>query len=81
MAAPNIVDVSTITGKTTGGALDTTLTTVLLANAAASGKVFKINFRNNSTNRTVLIFTGNSKLSVSFSNQKTMPDLFNTCFR
>jgi len=43
MAAPNIVDVSTITGKTTGGALDTTLTTVLLANAAASGKVFKIN--------------------------------------
>jgi len=43
MAAPNIVNVSTITGKTTGGALDTTLTTVLLANAASSGKVFKIN--------------------------------------
>ena len=43
MAAPNIVDVSTITGKTTYAALTTTLTTVLLANAASSGKVFKIN--------------------------------------
>ena len=32
MAAPNIVDVSTITGKTTYAALTTSLTTVLLAN-------------------------------------------------
>lgn len=43
MAAPNIVNVSTITGKTTYAALTTTLTTVLLANSASSGKVFKIN--------------------------------------
>ena len=43
MAAPNIVNVSTITGKTTYAALTTTLTTVLLANAVSSGKVFKIN--------------------------------------
>ena len=43
MAAPNIVDVSTITGKTTYAALTTSLTTVLLANSAGSGKVFKIN--------------------------------------
>jgi len=43
MAAPNIVNVTTITGKTTYAALTTTLTTVLLANSAASGKVFKIN--------------------------------------
>jgi len=43
MAAPNIVNVTTITGKTTYAALTTTLTTVLLANAASSGKVFKIN--------------------------------------
>lgn len=43
MAAPNIVNVSTITGKTTGAALGTTLTTSLLANSASSGKVFKIN--------------------------------------
>jgi hypothetical protein len=43
MAAPNIVNVSTITGKTTYAALGVTLTTVLLANPASSGKVFKIN--------------------------------------
>jgi hypothetical protein len=43
MAAPNIVNVATITGKTTYAALTTTLTTILLANAASSGKVFKIN--------------------------------------
>ena len=43
MAAPNIVNVTTITGKTTYAALTTTLTTVLLANAAASGKVLKVN--------------------------------------
>lgn len=43
MAAPNIVNVITITGKTTYAALTTTLTTVLLANSASSGKVFKIN--------------------------------------
>ena len=43
MAAPNIVNVATITGKTTGAALTTTLTSSLLANSASSGKVFKIN--------------------------------------
>jgi hypothetical protein len=43
MAAPNIVNVSTITGITTGAALTTTLTTTLLSNSAASNKVFKIN--------------------------------------
>ena len=43
MAAPNIVNVSTITAKTVGAALGTSLTTDILANAASSGKVFKIN--------------------------------------
>jgi|TARA_B100001059_G_C17815317_1_gene574858 hypothetical protein len=43
MAAPNIVNVATITAKTVGAALTTTLTTDILANAASSGKVFKIN--------------------------------------
>ena len=43
MAAPNLVNVSTITAKSTQGALTTTLTTEFLANAAASGKVFKVN--------------------------------------
>jgi hypothetical protein len=42
MENPNIVSVNSIFGNTTGIALTTTLTTVLLANAAASGKVFKV---------------------------------------
>ncbi len=43
MAAPNIVNVSTITGKTGYLALSTTNATELVSNAASSGKVFKIN--------------------------------------
>lgn len=43
MAAPNIVNVSAITGKTDTVALSTTSQTTLVSNAAASGKVFKIN--------------------------------------
>lgn len=43
MAAPNIVNVSTITGKTAYVALSTTSATQLVSNAASSGKVFKIN--------------------------------------
>ena len=43
MAAPNIVNVSTITGITTGRALTTSLTTALVMNPASSGKAFKIN--------------------------------------
>ena len=43
MAAPNIVNVSTITAKTHAVGLTTTVTTDILANAASSGKVFKIN--------------------------------------
>lgn len=41
MAAPNIVNVSSITGKTDTFALSTTLTTTLLT--CASDKVYKIN--------------------------------------
>ena len=43
MTAPNIVNVSTITGKTDQIALSSTSATVLLSNAAASGKVVKVN--------------------------------------
>jgi len=43
MAAPNIVNVTTITGKTTYVTPGTTSATTLLSNAASSGKVFKIN--------------------------------------
>jgi hypothetical protein len=43
MAAPNIVNVTTITGKTTVTDLTTTSATAVVSNAASSGKVFKIN--------------------------------------
>ena len=43
MAAPNIVDVTTITGKTDQVSLTTTNATAVVSNTAASGKVFKIN--------------------------------------
>ena len=43
MAAPNIVNVSTITGITTGTVLTTTSTTTLLTNSASSNKVLKLN--------------------------------------
>ncbi len=43
MAAPNLVNVATITAKSVQATLDTTLTTEILANASSSGKVFKIN--------------------------------------
>lgn len=43
MAAPNIVNVSTITGKTTVTDLTTTSATLVLENTASSGKVIKVN--------------------------------------
>jgi len=43
MAAPNIVNVATITAKTEVLALSTTSATTLVSNASASGKVYKIN--------------------------------------
>lgn len=43
MAAPNIVGVTTITAKTAYATPAVNTATVLLANAASSGKVFKIN--------------------------------------
>jgi hypothetical protein len=43
MAAPNIVNVTTIYGKTTYLTPANTTANVLLANAASSGKVLKIN--------------------------------------
>jgi hypothetical protein len=43
MAAPNIVNVTTITGKSAVVDLTTTSATLVVENPAASGKVFKIN--------------------------------------
>jgi hypothetical protein len=43
MAAPNIVNVTTITGKTTVQAA-TTVWTSYISNSAASGQLYKVNF-------------------------------------
>lgn len=43
MAAPNIVGVSTITGKTATFSLSDTSQTTILDNVASSGKVMKVN--------------------------------------
>ena len=43
MAAPNVVNVTSIYGKRVGAALGTTLTTALLANGLNSGKLLKVN--------------------------------------
>lgn len=43
MAAPNVVNVATITAKSALVALTSTSQTTLVSNAASSGKVFKIN--------------------------------------
>jgi hypothetical protein len=43
MAAPNIVNVATITGKTNVVDLTSTSATSVVSNASSSGKVFKIN--------------------------------------
>jgi len=42
MANPNIVNVTTIQGKTVGAAVTTTAT-ALVTNASSSGKIFKLN--------------------------------------
>ena len=46
MAAPNIINLATITGKTTGTSLTSTTSTTVLTNGASSGKVFKVNVLN-----------------------------------
>ena len=43
MAAPNIVNVTSIVGKTSYLVPDTVSATVLLANSASTGKVFRVN--------------------------------------
>ena len=43
MAAPNILGISTVLGKTTYNSLSDTNAATLLSNAASSGKVLKVN--------------------------------------
>ena len=67
MAAPNIVNVSTITGKSAYVALSTTNATELVSNAASSGKVFKINM----IQVTNVDGTNNCNISIDYHNQET----------
>jgi hypothetical protein len=46
MAAPNIVNVSTILAKTTAANISTTSATSVISNAASSNKVIKVNVLN-----------------------------------
>jgi hypothetical protein len=46
MAAPNLINATTINGKTTGANLTTTGATTVLSNPAASGKCLKVNTLN-----------------------------------
>ena len=63
MAAPNIVNVTTITGKTAGLAV-TTSAAAVVANGAGSGKVLKINALYVSN----VDGTNNADISVTFYN-------------
>ena len=78
MAAPNIVNVATITGITTGRALNTSTSTHLVINTASSGKVFKINSiivanvdGTNSADVTLKYFDGSSNFDIA--NVVTVP--------
>lgn len=71
MAAPNIVNVSTIIGKTAVQAV-TTSATAIVTNSAASGKVFKINALyvanvdgTNSADVTVDLFRGSTPYRIT----------------
>ena len=46
MSAPNLINATTIIGKTAGVSLTTTDATTVVSNAAASGKLLKINTLN-----------------------------------
>ncbi len=65
MAAPNLVNVSTITAKSVQADLGTTLTTEILANASSSNKVFKVN------NIIVANIDGSSAVDVSVAITKS----------
>ena len=79
MAAPNIVNVTTITGKTTGAAL-TTGSADIVTNSAASGKVFKVNAiyvsnvdGANNADVTVAFYNADNTTSYKIANTITVP--------
>lgn len=79
MAAPNIVNVATITGRTTGVSLTSTAATVIVANSTNSGMVLKIDtlFASNVTSTTNAAFhlsynTSSGGAGTSFSIAKSV---------
>ena len=79
MAAPNIVNVTTITGKTAGIAV-TTSATAIVANSAASGKVFKVNALyvsnidgTNNADITVIFYNADNTTSYHIAKTVTVP--------
>ena len=72
MAAPNLANISTITAKMSAANLGTTLTTTLLSNDAASGKVLKVNTiivsnvdGSNSANVTIDYYNGSTGYKIA----------------
>ena len=55
MAAPNLIGATTITGKTAGVNLTTTNATIVVSNAASSGKCLKVNTLNIANYGTVAV--------------------------
>lgn len=77
MAAPNIVSVATITGKT-AVLVVTTTATAIVTNSAASGKVFKINALlisnvDGTNNATVNVDIFRSSVAYRIANTITVP--------
>ena len=77
MAAPNIVSVATITGKT-AVLVVTTTATAIVTNSAASGKVFKINALlisnvDGTNNATVNVDIFRSSVAYRIANTMTVP--------
>ena len=73
MAAPNLVNVSSIYGKTTGADLTTSIAAIL-SNAGSSNKVFKIN----SIYVTNIDGTNSADVTIQFYNGSTAYELAHT---
>ena len=80
MAAPNIVNITTLTGKTTYVNLTTTGSTSILSNASGSGRVYKINslFVSNTDTSNAVAITANYYDSSSISVATTSGSLAGT---
>jgi hypothetical protein len=80
MAAPNIVNISTLTGKTTYVNLTTTGSTSVLSNASGSNRVYKINslFVSNTDTATAVNVTINYYDSSSVSAATTSGSIANS---